>query len=243
MSILTEAEKERIYDMERSGQIYVVAPVADEQLAVAPVIRIMPDGTPNKYDTGEWSFERTKEITPLGALSNGVLVQGLHDVDGSAHCVRIETADGSVYAGDDGVFSVLWAEHDLELTIEQVQALRRLFAGDALEQLMAIAVVWERDQPLPPIAPAVTTQRYALDASDAEYYSFAPGTEYHCGDVFIEVSDDPDEDPNVYGVGGDCISLVKAAQAVQAFQTLLNDSGVQAALARHEAGASLKQAA
>jgi len=114
-----------------------------QQLLAMAQPRITADGTPNKYDTGEWNMAWLDVRTPIVTLEDGATIAGTYEVDGERACVHLEASDGQFYAGTDGSISGDWADVEFEdLTLEQIEKLRQLFTGPQLPALIDAAKGW-----------------------------------------------------------------------------------------------------
>jgi hypothetical protein len=154
-----EIEYDRLALSSRTAQPADEPLSADEEKILSALIRITADGTPNKYDTGEWSMHWTKVETPIITMPDGSTIVGTYEVDGSRDCVHLQSKDGQFYCGPDGGLSGDWADHYFEeLTQEQVEKLRELFTGPLLPTLIDAAKAWVTGS-------AVTT----VDPFDAGY--------------------------------------------------------------------------
>jgi hypothetical protein len=169
MTLDTRTDAERRYDETRLSRTpadqgpFGVDPNIDEMIATferleaagteeilrlasapkQPVIRITADGTPNKYDTGEWKMEWLDVRTPIATLPDGSIISGTHNVDGAPWCTHLESEDGQFYCGPDGVMAGDWDDVSFEdLTLEQALKLRDLFTSGRLQTLIDAAKAW-----------------------------------------------------------------------------------------------------
>jgi hypothetical protein len=225
-----------------------------------PSVRLTADGTPNKYDTGEWNLAWAKVGTPIATLANGMTAMGGYDVDGSRHCVSIATEHECLFADDDGMISGDWAGQNLEINAAQFASLRALFTGDTLPQLLAIAAAWEDRTPrryethaaeaatiglspafAPLVAPAIQNEQW--QSEDGTTY-----TDFAIGDGLTKalISPDGHERPGVHLIIGgssindhteEVITLADVRQLRDNLTALLNDARVKQACISADAGA------
>lgn len=83
--------------------------------------------------------------TPIAVLSNGGVVYGTHDTDGTPFTVCYTAEEGHLHASVDGVTGE-WAGEGFEITPTQFYTWQRLFTGNLLHNLLEISEHWTGEE-------------------------------------------------------------------------------------------------
>lgn len=164
---LSQAEQERLYDLQRSGELYrkprglllAVADVIDDEAAIAAWIdkeRAAEDTDAiisllEEIDGGD----REPDPEAFGTLADGTPIMGVFDgVNGVYHrhsCVESTLEEWHITAGADGVFSFGTDGLDIDpITMPQLRALRELLNSGTFERMVLAAEAWGRGDAEPP---------------------------------------------------------------------------------------------